>query len=285
MPITITPNKNDFGATITDIDLSKTPKPEEFLKIKNAWLEYQVLSFPNQKLSLVDLERFSECFGDYGDDPYVAPISDHQHIIEVRREPDEKPPPFGSSWHSDWSFQKTPPAATILLGKIIPRSGGDTQFANGFKAFESLDKKLQVEITNLTAIHSARRPYSREGYEASGGQQRSMKILPSNSAYAEQEHPVVRTHPESGRQALWINPVYTVGLKGLSKTESKSILDNLFNHYLQDKFIYNHKWKANMLIMWDNRSVMHRAMGGYDGQLRVMHRTTIAGDKPFYSSA
>ncbi|MAZ45860.1 MAG: taurine dioxygenase [Gammaproteobacteria bacterium] len=283
MSLTINPNNNDFGASITGIDLSKGLSNKQIREIRNAWVKHRVISFPNQPISPSDLELFSRYFGKFGNDPYVSPIAGYEHIIEVRREPDEKPQPFGSSWHSDWSFQEEPPSGTILLSKIIPNSGGDTQFADGFGAFESLDQSVQQKIEGLTAVHSAQRPYSHKGYEASGGRQRSMKILPSDEAYALQEHPIVRTHPESGRKALWINPVYTIRIKGISKTESKALLDMLYKHYTQAKFIHTHKWEADMVIMWDNRSLMHRAQGGYDGQLRVMHRTTIAGDKPFLS--
>ena len=283
MSLKIEPNPNDFGANITGIDLSKDLPAKQISQIRNAWVKHRVICFPNQHISPSELELFSGYFGEFGNDPYISPIAGYEHIIEVRREPDEKPQPFGSSWHSDWSFQENPPSGTILLSKTVPSSGGDTQFADGFEAFESLDESVQKKLEGLTAIHSAQRPYSRKGYEASGGAQRSMKILPSDEAYALQEHPIVRTHPESGRKALWINPVYTIQIKGLSKTESKALLDTLYTHFTQTKFIHTHKWETDMLIMWDNRSLMHRAQGGYDGQLRVMHRTTIAGDRPFLS--
>ena len=109
-----------------------------------------------------------------------------------------------------------------------------------------------------------------------------MTILPNDSALQTQEHPMVRTHPESGEKVLWINLVYTLSVKGLSDSDSQSLLDHLFEHLLDERFMYKHKWKANMLTMWDNRSVQHCAQGGYDGHLRVLHRTTVAGDKPYH---
>ena len=132
----------------------------------------------------------------------------------------------------------------------------------------------------MVAIHSARRPYSHEGYKL-GGDRTSMTVLPSDDAYATQKHPVVRTHPESKRKSLWINPVYTLAIDGLSDSASKSLLAKLFDHLLQDEFILKLKWAKNMLTMWDNRSVLHCAQGGYEGHLRIMHRTTVAGSKPF----
>jgi taurine dioxygenase len=108
-----------------------------------------------------------------------------------------------------------------------------------------------------------------------------MKILPSDSALEITEHPLIRTHPETGRDVLWVNSVYTIGIKDMAEAESASLLNRLFAHSVEDRFVYRHKWSANMLTMWDNRSVQHCAQGGYDGHRRVMHRTTVAGDRPF----
>lgn len=284
MALAITARDNGFGAHIGGLNLSAPLSPQTIGEIRQAWLTHQVVSFPDQPLTPGGLERFSRQFGRFGHDPYVAPLETHEHILEVRREPNEAVPPFGSAWHSDWSFQISPPAATLLHAKIVPSCGGDTLFADGCAALATLDPGLRQAIDGLTAVHSARRPYSHQGYQATGGDRRSMRILPSDSALETQEHPVVRTHPETGRQVLWINPVYTVGIKNLSDTDSADLLGRLFAHYIQDQFIYRHRWSAHMLTMWDNRSVMHRALGGYDGQRRVMLRTTIAGDIPTRAS-
>jgi taurine dioxygenase len=253
-------------------------------EIRQAWLTHQVVSFADQPLAVHELERFTLQLGDFGHDPFVQPLPEHQHILEVKREANETVAPFGSGWHSDWSFQAQPPSATILHAKLVPKTGGDTLFADGRAAFATLEPGLSRAIEGLTAVHSARRPYSHQGFRASGGERRSMRIVPSDSALATQEHPIVRTHPETGRQALWVNPVYTVTIKGLSDTESADLLARLFAHYLQDKFIYRLRWSSDMLTLWDNRSVVHRALGGYDGQRRSMYRTTIAGDTPYHVS-
>ncbi len=281
MSLRILPNANGFGAQVTGVALDQPLPPETLEQVRGAWLNHQVVSFADQPMSHQDLARFTLQFGNFGNDPYVAPVAEHEHILEVRREPDEAAPPFGSAWHSDWSFQATPPAATVLHAKVVPTCGGDTLFADGRAAYEALEPGLRSDVEALIAIHSARRPYSHEGYRATGGHQRSMRILPSDSAWDTQEHPLVRTHPETGQRALWINPVYTLGIKGLSDKQSSELLQRLFAHYIQDRFIYRHTWRANMLTMWDNRSVIHRALGGYDGQRRVMHRTTVAGDAPY----
>lgn len=281
MTFTVTPQHNGFGAAITGFALNTSLDADVVSRIRAAWLTHQVLSFPDQPMKHTDLERFTLAFGSFGDDPYVQSIEGYEHILEVRREPAEKISPFGAAWHSDWSFQLSPPSATILHSKIVPPLGGDTWYANGYAAYDALDAGLRDEIDDLVAIHSARRPYSPQGFLAGGGKARSMTIVPSHEALQTQEHPLVRTHPETGRKALWINSVYSIGVKGLSQADGKSLLEKLFAHATRDEFVYRHRWAANMLTMWDNRCVQHCARGGYDGHRRVMHRTTVAGDAPF----
>ncbi len=279
MSVAIRAHANDFGAGLTGVDLTNLDEGE-LAEIRAAWLKHQVLYFPDQPMSHNELAAFTQQIGPFGYDPYVAPIAENEHIIEIRREPDEAVAPFGTAWHSDWSFLEAPPAATLLHAKIVPPVGGDTLYADGYRAFEALSAAERSELKDLTALHSARRPYSHQGFYAGGGDQRSMKILPSDSALAVQEHPLVRTHPETGRDALWVNAVYTIGIKDMSEADSEKLLKRLFEHAVRDEFIYRHHWTANMLTIWDNRSAQHCAQGGYDGHRRVMHRTTVAGDRP-----
>ncbi len=281
MSIAVTPNASGFGAAITGIDLAAPLGAEDIAAIRAAWLDHQVVFFPGQPMRHEDLERFTRYLGDWGDDPYVAPIEGHPHILEVRRDPDEPVAPFGGAWHSDWSFQTTPPSATILHAKVVPPVGGDTWYADGVAAYEALRRAQRSELDGLIALHSARRPYSHEGYRAGRGEERSMKILPSDRAYDVQEHPVIRTHPETGRKALWVNAVYTIGIKDMAGDEAAALVKRLCRYATEDRFVYKHHWAKDMLTMWDNRSVQHCAQGGYDGHLRVMHRTTVAGDRPF----
>ena len=278
--LTVEAQANDFGASITGLSLNEPLAADVIKEIRDLWLQHQVLSFPDQPLEHDELERFTTYFGAHGNDPYVKAIDGHQNILEIRREPNEAITPFGGSWHSDWSFQASPPSATILHAKIIPPLGGDTLYADGIRAYEALDESFARELEGLTALHSARRPYSHEGYKRSGGPERSMTILPNDDAWDIQEHPVIRTHPESKRKVLWINAVYTIAIKDMPEHESDALLARLFEHTLQPEFLYAHKWAENMLTMWDNRSVQHCAQGGYDGYRRVLHRTTVAGTAP-----
>ena len=276
----VTSHANDFAARVTGIDLSRPLSVDNLQHIRSAWHRHQVLYFPDQPLTHAQLEAFSRSIGPFGTDPFIAPVAGHQHILEIRREAEESVAPFGASWHSDWSFQPSPPSATILHAKVVPPVGGDTWFADGIRAYEALDAHLKHEIESLKAIHSARRPYSPEGFRRSGGDQRSMDIVPSEAAWATQTHPLVRIHAHSGRRALWINPVYTIGIEGMPTRESEELLQRLFDHALQPRFIYQHRWAPDMLTMWDNRTVQHCATGGYDGYRRVLHRTVVAGEIP-----
>ncbi len=270
-----------LGYEVTGYNLSQPLSPTEVDEIRQLWLQHRVIYFVDQPLEHLELERFSTYFGAFGDDPYVVPVPEHPHILEVRRNPDEPVAPFGSSWHSDWSFQAAPPSATILHSKVVPPIGGDTHFCDCIAAYRTLPESTKRKIAGLQAIHSARRPYSPEGFKRGQGERRSMKIEPSEQAWSTQYHPLVRTHPETGESALWINPVYTIGIRGMTDHEAQELLAELFQHMLWATPIYQHQWSANMLTMWDNRSVLHCAQGGYDGHLRVMHRVTLAGSAPY----
>jgi len=269
-----------FGATVTGLDISRPLQPSVLKAVKAAFAAHSVLAFPGQPLSHDQLEAFTLQWGDYGWDPYVAPLADRPHILEVRRDANETTSPFGGAWHSDWSFQETPPAITLLHAKVIPPVGGDTLYADGYRAWEALSPTFQAMIAPLHAVHSASRPYGAAGFYAREEGRTGMKILPSVEADKAYTHPLVRTHPVTGRKALFVNPVYTVGVEGMTEAESGALLGFLFKHMTDDRFVYRHRWAAKMLTMWDNRCCLHNATGGYDGHERVLHRTTVAGDAP-----
>lgn len=279
-PVRVRPNPSGFGAEITGLDLSR-PLPDETLAaVKRAFADHSVVWFPDQPLDHDQFEAFTLQIGPFGVDPYVKPLADRPHILEVRREPDEKAAVFGGTWHSDWSFQVRPPAATLLHAKIVPPVGGDTLYADGYRAYEALSPTLQRILQGLKAIHSAAGPYGARGYYATETAKRTMEILSTVEAEKTHTHPIVRTHPASGRKALFVNPVYTVGIEGMRAEESAALLGFLFKHMTQDAFVYRHAWRADMLTIWDNRCALHNATGGYDGHRRLMHRTTVAGEVP-----
>ena len=278
--VEITPNESGFGACVHGVDLSR-PLPQAALAaLRKASAEHGVIWFPDQPLTHDQLEAFTRQWGAFGWDPYVAPLAERPHILEVRRNADEKASVFGGFWHSDWSFQETPPALTILHAKVVPPVGGDTLYADGYRAWEALTPAFQAMIAPLRAIHSAAGPYGSQGLYSKETGRTGMKILFGAEADKIYAHPLVRRHPVSGRAALFVNPVYTIGIEDFSEAESAALLKFLFAHMVQDAFVYRHHWAPNMLTMWDNRCCTHNAMGGYDGYERVMHRTTVAGEAP-----
>lgn len=275
-------NNSSLGIEILDFDYNDIFDEKRIEELRNQWLKYSIIIFKNLELNHQQLEKFSLAFGDFGDDPYIHPIIGHKNIIEVKREANEKAQPFGGSWHSDWSFQECPPSATLLHSKIIPPIGGDTFFINTHKAYNDLTDDIKNKIDNLMVSHSAIRPYADDGFYAlEKDKDRSMKIKPSPKAKEFILHPLVRTHPETRKKSLFINQVYSIAIEGMNEKDSNDLLTFLFLHMNQDKYIYKHKWQENMLVMWDNRSVNHCAQGGYQGYQRLLHRTTLAGDRPF----
>ena len=275
-------NNSSLGIEILDFDYNDIFDKKRIEELRSQWLKYSIIIFKNLELNHQQLEKFSLAFGDFGDDPYIHPIVGHKNIIEVKREANEKAQPFGGSWHSDWSFQECPPSATLLHSKIIPPIGGDTFFINTHKAYNDLTDDIKNKIDNLIVSHSAIRPYADDGFYAlEKDKDRSMKIKPSPKAKEFILHPLVRTHPETRKKSLFINQVYSIAIEGMNEKDSNDLLTFLFLHMDQDKYIYKHKWQENMLVMWDNRSVNHCAQGGYQGYQRLLHRTTLAGDRPF----
>lgn len=275
MKVDITPSGQACGATVRGVDLSKPLAKEAVAAIRAAWLEHQVLAFPDQRLTDEQLEDFTLNFGPFGEDPFIAPIPGHPHIIAVKRAANETSPIFAESWHSDWSFQARPPQGTCLYGKTIPPVGGDTLFTNQYLALEQMPTDLRRRIEGKKAVHSAKNAYAPTGMYGKGDIGRSMDIRPSDDAQATQTHPVIKTHPETGRQSLFGCAGYIVGIEGMDQQEAWDLITEIYRWQTRPEFQYRHKWSKDMLVMWDNRCTLHMATGGYAGHDRLLHRTTI----------
>ena len=282
MAIEIEPSGQACGATITAVDLTTPLDADTVGEIRRAWLEHHVLAFPRQPMTDDDLERFTLEFGPFGDDPFIAPIEGRDHVIAISRRADEQAPLFAETWHTDWSFQEHPPAGTCLFGIDIPPVGGDTHFANQHAALEAMPPELRDRLEGKMAIHSARMPYAPDGTYGPKDVEadRSMDIRPNESANATQLHPIIRAHPETGRLGLFSCLGYIVGIEGMPDEEARELLLEMYHWQGRDEFVYEHRWESDMLVMWDNRSVLHRATGGYDGHDRLLHRTTIGARVP-----
>jgi taurine dioxygenase len=280
--IHIEPSGAPCGARVTGVDLSAPLDAATVDAIRDAWLAHGVIAFPDQHMSIPDLERFTLALGPRGDDPFIAPIPGHAHVVEIRREADEQAPIFAETWHSDWSFLPSPPAGTALYGTVVPPVGGDTLFADQHAAWDALPAAMQARLRDLQGVHSARRGYARDGMygERDRARGRSMAIRFGDDALAVRRHPIARVHPETGRIALFVSPGYTVGIEGMDDAQAGALLAELFEHQKRPEFVYRHRWSAGMLVVWDNRRLVHAATGGYEGHRRLLHRVTIAERSP-----
>ena len=273
----IEPSGQACGARVTGVDLSGDLPDALVADIRAAWLDHHVLAFPGQRMDDDALERFTLAFGGFGEDPFIAPIPGRKHIIAVERAANETSPIFAETFHSDWSFQARPPAGTCLLGIRIPPVGGDTLFANQHLALERLPDALRERVEGRRAIHSAQKAYAPDGfYGDNDAPDRSMTIRPSVEARQTQMHDFIRAHPETGRPGLFGCLGYIIGFDGMDEAEALPLLVELYRHQSHEDFQYRHRWEADMLVMWDNRSLLHAATGGYAGHHRLLHRTTIA---------
>lgn len=275
MPV-ITPTGEACGAVVTDIDCTEV-SPADAVALRAGLDEHHVLVFPDQAMTNDELEQFSEAFGSLGTDPWFIPIEGSEHIAEIRRDADELTPVFGESWHSDWSFLDSPPVATCLLGITIPPVGGDTLFANQHLAYDRLPDDLKARVDGLTAKHSDRYIYGKGSMHdpaSDEGPGQTMAIRGDRDPY-DGQHPLVRVHEGNGRPALFSTLGYVQGVVELADDEARTLLREVHAHQVDDEVVYRHRWEPGMCVVWDNRSVLHRATGGYEGHARLLRRTTI----------
>ena len=275
----ITPSGQACGARVTGLDLSKPLPTNTLLGIRDAWLEHHVLAFPDQRLDDEDLVRVTQTLGDVGDDPFFVPINKKTPVVALTRRADEQAPVFAENWHTDWSFKKYPPIGTCLYSLVVPPVGGNTGFANQQLALAQMPDELRNRLEGKVALHSAAAAYGPQGTygEKDQGNDRSMKILFSEQANKSEPHPIVVKHPESGNDTLFGTVGYIHTIVGLEKAQSQQLIMDLYHWQTREEFQYTHVWEPNTLVVWDNRSVLHRAYGGYDGYARELHRLTIAG--------
>ena len=275
--IDIQPIAGALGAEIHGVDLTRELTNSEFDAVHRAFLDHHVIFFRDQaNLSPDQQKAFARRFGSLNVHPYVKGMSGHPELLEIIKEPEERTN-FGGGWHSDMSFLEEPALGSVLYGIEIPPYGGDTLFANQIAAFEALSKGMQDMLSGLTAIHSASREYGTEGYSAKARSSMQASQAPDAPEF---EHPVVRTHPETGRRGLYVNPAFTLRFSGMTRRESRPLLNFLFDHSREERFTCRFRWQANSVAFWDNRCVWHYALNDYAGHRRHMRRATINGDRP-----
>jgi len=272
------PVSGNIGAEVSGFDLAKDLEENQVSSIRSALLDHKVLFFRDQKINEEQLIAFGKRFGELNTHPFISGTDKYPEIIKVLTEPNTTAN-FGGYWHHDVTFLENPDMATILHAKEVPDFGGDTLFANQHLAYDSLSDKMKEFLSGLHAVHDAGLVFAGNGYYSKNSH--SIDTKNEEQATTKAIHPVIRTHPETGSKALFVNYSYTNRIVELSKKESKTLLKFLFDHCTSEEFTCRFRWQKDSIAMWDNRSVKHYALFDYKGQRRVMHRVTIKGDKPF----
>lgn len=283
--IDVRPIAGALGAEVLGVDLSQPLDDATFAEIEHAFHDRLVLFFHDQQLTPEQHLAFSRRFGPLSRSPYVKHMAEYPDIIAVLKEADERNiSTFGNAWHSDFSFLEEPPMGSVLYAREVPAHGGDTLFANMYSAYEALSEGMRRMLDGINAMHSGR-PYGMGGVPADLEVSRSIEIE-RNRPEADREvaHPVVRVHPVTGRRALFVNSIYTTRFEGMTEAESRPLLQFLYDHAVRPEFTCRLRWRANDLAVWDNRCTMHYAVNDYDGSRRLMHRTTIKGERPLAAS-
>ena len=267
------PISDALGAEIDGVDLSQALDDSVIAEIRQAWLEYQVVFFRHQDITPEQHLAFARRFGDLVTYPMVKGLDGYPEIAPVVKFEHETVN-FGGIWHSDTTYLPQPPMGAILVARDLPPKGGDTLFANMVMAFDALPEAMKERLSGLIAINSSAKDHVAKSRE---DRQKDMDGVPDPLSA---EHPAVRTHPETGLKSLYVNRGHTVGFKGMAEDESAPLLEELFEHQTRDEFTCRFQWRAGSIAFWDNRSAQHNPINDYHGHRRVMHRVTLAGDKP-----
>ena len=264
-----------LGAEVSGVDLRGPLADEQAAELRRAWLEHLVIFFRDQPLTPAQYMAFAQRFGEPVEYPMVKGIEGFPRIIEVKKLEHERVN-FGGIWHSDTTYLERPPMASMLLAREIPPWGGDTLFANMYLAYETLSDGMKRVLDGLKAVNSSTKA------DASKTREDRIKTDGREGARSDfvAEHPVVRTHPETGRKALYVNLGHTVRFAGMTEEESAPILSYLFQHQVRPEFTCRFVWQPGSIALWDNRCAQHNPINDYHGYRRVMHRITLAGDVP-----
>ena len=271
----IRPVAGAIGAEILGIDLAHDVSDESLAAIREAWLKHCVIFFRDQTLPPAQFLKFARRFGEVIEYPFIKGIEGFPEITPVIKLEHEKNN-FGGLWHSDTAYLDQPPMGTMLIAREVPPFGGDTLFANQYLAYETLSDGMKRVLDGLIAVNSSAK--------ADVTKTREDRVRDSAKDDARQrydaEHPVVRTHPETGRKALYINGGHTLRFKDMTEAESAPLLNYLLAHATRPEFTCRFRWGVGSIALWDNRCAQHNPINDYHGYRRVMHRVTLAGDRP-----
>jgi taurine dioxygenase len=272
--IIVKPFAPNLGAIITGIDLSNTISDTEIRIIKDAFHKFQVLFFQNQSEILPQNHIvLGQYFGDLHIHPAAPKMKNYPEIFEINTDKNSKIANGAEDFHSDVSCDTEPPLGTMLQLHVLPECGGDTMFANMYLAYEALSKPMQVFLGGLKASHESEHFYK--------GRYQNKNEVDMNKEYPSAIHPVIRTHPETEKKAIYVNKFFTTRIEGLADQESKLILDYLFTHIEKTEFQIRYKWNKNDMAFWDNRCTIHKALWDYFPNERKGRRVTIKGSVPY----
>lgn len=264
-----------LGAEISGIDLRQALDAETISSLKRLLAQYQVIFFRDQDIDPAQHKALAEAFGPLQSHPAYATVEGYPEITILESTP-EKPTKI-EEWHTDMTFMAKPPLGSILRSRISPEVGGDTLWASLGAAYEGLSDKMQSFLSGLSAVHDFAHGF-RHSLAEPGGRERLAEALENNPPV---EHPVIRTHPETGRKMIFVNSLFTTHIVGMSESESYALLCFLFQHCTQDEFTCRFRWEENSIAFWDNRSTLHKPINDYFPAHRRMERITIDGGKPF----
>ena len=273
--IQVIPLAGALGAEIGGVDLTTDVSEDTIAEIRGAFLEHLVIFFRDQQLSPAQFMSFASRMGSPIEYPFVKGIDGFPKVIEVKKLENERQN-FGGIWHTDTAYLPEPPMGTMLLAREVPPYGGDTEFANQYLAYETLSDGMRRLLDGLVAVNSsAKADVSRT--------REDMIRTDGRSEVSEEyvaEHPAVRTHPETERNALYVNFAHTASFKGMTEEESAGMLQFLFAHQTKAELTCRFRWRVGSLAFWDNRCAQHNPINDYHGHRRLMHRITLAGDRP-----
>ncbi len=271
--LNIKPFAPNLGAVITNVDLSNDINDEELKGIRDAFHKFQVLFFQNQsEISPENHIKLGRYFGDLHIHPAAPKMKNYPQIFEIITDKNSKIANGAEDFHSDVSCDIEPPLGTMLQLHILPECGGDTMFANMYMAYEALSNQMQKFLSDLKASHESVHFYSGRYKTETNGE--------SKTEYPSAIHPVIRTHPETGKKAIFVNKFFTTRILGLEPQESKFILNFLFSHIEKTEFQIRYRWNKNDMAFWDNRCTIHKALWDYFPHERKGRRVTIKGDIP-----
>jgi len=271
--IEVRPIAGALGAEIHGVDLARRLDGEVVSEIRQAFLDQLVIFFRNQTLTPQQQLAFAQQFGEPIEYPQLKGLPECPLITPVIKREHERVN-FGGVWHSDTAYLERPPMGSMLYALEIPPYGGDTLFANQYLAYETLSEGLKKTLAGLIGINTSTKA------DASKTREDRLRDAGAELKVLVGEHPVVRTHSETGRKALYVNVGHTTGFKGWTEEESRPLLDHLFAHQVRPEFTCRFRWEAGSLAFWDNRCAQHNPVNDYHGFRRVMHRVTLAGDRP-----